>query len=162
MSDRGAMDTELIRAPGHGLELEKGRIDSTLYHPKTRFRMLAAFLDAPALLFREPADRRGNNAVVLIDNSINQRKILFLDELPLELPGKGAMRTNRFCDDDETGRLFVETMDKAGADDCGLRIADCGLRWATFQKCIRVCVRGFRIRNPRSAIRDQRVQMKHQ
>jgi hypothetical protein len=43
------------------------------------------------------------------------------------LSGKRTMHTHRLRDHDQSGRLFVQTVNETGPYECGVRNAECGV-----------------------------------
>ena len=89
--------------------------------------MFPVVLQAPPFFICITTDGSFDNAFVLLDQAFYQREISFLDKFSLELLRKYAMDADGLCDNHQTGGLFVQTVNEARANECGMRNAECGI-----------------------------------
>src|SRR5688500_6934212 len=88
ITDRSTVDAQLVRSDGNRFQSQKSRIAVPLPHPKPCFRMLAAILQVPPLLIGEASDGGYYRSFIFFDYAGHQRKIFFLNILPLKQPGE--------------------------------------------------------------------------
>src|SRR5437667_2850502 len=75
--------------------------------------MFAVVLDAPMLEVGMPADWSLDDALVFLDDSLDQRKIAFLDKLFHKVPGQNAMSLRRFRNNDQSRRVLIQPVNEA-------------------------------------------------